>query len=84
MQLSTSDETKLLPAGSVFDGNFSADFLAYIVESFRGLLDANARYTIYYSCTVSKIVKFGNRPSRQPSLSKAIRLCWKLNHTSIK
>ena len=28
MQLSTSDETKVLWAGSVHDGNFSPDFLA--------------------------------------------------------
>ena len=38
MQLPTSDETKLLLAGSVLDGNFSLDFSADIVGSFRGLL----------------------------------------------
>ena len=38
MQLPTSDETKLLLAGSVLDGNFPLDFSADIVGSFRGLL----------------------------------------------
>ena len=38
MQLSTTDETKLLLAESVLDGNFSTDFLADKVGSFRGLL----------------------------------------------
>ena len=38
MQSSTSDETNVLPAGSVLDGNFSTDFSAVIVASFRGLL----------------------------------------------
>ena len=38
MQLSTSDETKLLSAAFVLDGDFSTDFSAVIIWSFRGLL----------------------------------------------
>ena len=38
MQLSTSEETKLLSSGSELDGNSSTDFLADKVGLFRGLL----------------------------------------------
>ena len=36
--MSTSDETNLLSAESVLDGDFSTDFSAVVVRSFRGLL----------------------------------------------